>query len=100
VRGVAGTGDGQYVRAEVERPGEPDLGGGRAVGTGDGVDLGRVSRAGDREERDVGDAQLTADAQQFVVLCGGAERETVLYADDRRDGPCLRQVFRRDVGNA
>ncbi len=57
-------------------------------------------RTGDRVERHEGHALLAAGAQEGLLLGPGAEPVQVLYADHRRDGPGLGEVFGLHVGQA
>src|SRR3954468_24452115 len=76
VRQRGGARDEQNVRVLVQQPGQGDLGGHRAVLRGDGGDRRIVgerlgpARAGrpDREERDVGDVVIGAEAQDVLVV--------------------------------
>src|SRR6478735_2678614 len=92
---VAGSGDGEHVRAEGEGPRDADLGRGGAVGCRDGADhvvrlLGGTltGLAGDGEERDEGDVVLEARGEHVAgvgaLVAGGVP---VLDAGDVHDPP-------------
>ena len=91
--------------AALQRPGQPDLGGGRAVRPGDGEHVGVLGAggaglapaAGDREERHERDAEFTAAPQQRPVLAGAADAVAVLHADHRCDGPGLGELGGRST---
>lgn len=104
--GIAGSGDGEYVRSAAEGPGDADLGGRRVVRRGDRRDhivaghaATLASGAGDREEGHEGNAFLAADAHHLVVDAAEVDAVAVLDADDRSDGPCLSEMGGSDVGD-
>ena len=96
------------MRSALQRPGQPDLRGRRAVGARDGEYLAGLGTggarpaapAGDCEERHEGDALLPAGVTNSCSAPAGADAVPVLHADDRRDGLGLGELLRCHAGDA
>src|SRR3977135_4440249 len=73
----------------MQRPREPHLGWGDAVGGGDRLDApvhgAPRDTARDGEERDESDTLLRADAHELVILATGRQAVLVLHADHGGD---------------